>query len=129
MAHFAEIDSNNKVLRVIVVADENALTEEAGQKFIQSLGITGDWLQTSYNTYGGSHINGGTPFRKNYALIGMSYDKERDAFIPEKPYPSYVLNEETCLWENPVPRPEPTETIGWRWNEDALAWESFNKVL
>lgn len=129
MAHFAEIDSNNKVIQVIVVADEDSLTEEAGQKFIKSIGIPGNWLQTSYNTYGGQHLNGGTPFRKNYAIIGMSYDEEKDAFIPEKPYPSYVLNEETCLWENPIPKPEHTETIGWRWNEEALAWESFNKIL
>lgn len=107
MAHFAEIDANNIVLQVIVIADENATNEKAGQEFIQSIGISGTWLQTSYNTRGNEHILGGTPFRKNYAGIGYIYDSERDAFIPPKPVnfkPSgepieYTLNENTCLWE------------------------------
>lgn len=129
MAHFAEIDSNNKVTRVIVVANHDAPTEQAGQDFLKSIGLTGTWLQTSYNTFGGQHLLGGTPLRKNYASIDMTYDPDRDAFLYPSPYPSHVLNEETCLWENPYPQPEPTETIGWLWNEESLAWESFNKVV
>ena len=128
MAHFPQIDTDNKVIQVIVVANEYAPDEKTGQEFIASIGLDGTWVQTSYNTYGGKHLLGGIPLRKNYASIGMIYDTEKDAFIPIKLYPSYVLNEETCLWENPIPRPTPTETIGWAWNEDTLSWESFNKT-
>ena len=130
MAHFAEIDDNNIVIQVIVVANESAPTEEAGKEFIASLGLTGVWKQTSYNTRGNEHSEGGIPFRKNYAGIGYTYDEERDAFIPPKNklFPSFVLNEETCLWENLVPKPDGTETIGWTWNEDALSWQSFTKT-
>jgi hypothetical protein len=130
MAHFAEIDENGIVLRVIVVANECAETEEAGQEFIVSIGLSGTWKQTSYNTFGNQHSNGGTPFRKNYAGIGYTYDQSKDAFIPPKPeeFPSFVLDEETCLWVNSVPRPQGTETTGWEWNEDSLSWESFTKT-
>lgn len=81
---------------------------------------TGDrYVQTSYNTYGGVHLLGGTPLRKNYAGIGYTYDETRDAFIPPKPYDSWVLNENTCQWEPPVPYP----TTGvWRWDEATLSW-------
>lgn len=97
MAHFAEIDSDNIVIRVCAVDDEQ---EHRGQEFLAvDLGLGGTWLQTSYNTIGGVHINGGTPFRKNYAGIGYTYDADRDAFIPPKPDGDFTLNEETCLWE------------------------------
>jgi len=93
MSHFAEVDSTNTVLRVIV----------AEQDFIDS-GAVGDpkhWIQTSYNTHGGVHLNGGIPLRKNYAEAGYIYDAGRDAFIPPSPFPSWVLDETTCLWRAP----------------------------
>lgn len=97
MAHFAEIDENNIVLRVCVVPDEQ---QHRGHDFMAvDLNLGGTWLQTSYNTIGGVHINGGTPLRKNYAGIGFTYDPDRDAFIPPKPDGDFTLNEETCLWE------------------------------
>lgn len=101
MAHFALIDDTNTVINVLVVPDDQ---EHRGHEFLAvDLGLGGTWLQTSYNTYGGQHANGGTPFRKNYAGIGYTYDSVRDAFIPPQPDPSYILNEETCLWEEPTP--------------------------
>ena len=93
MAHFAEIDNQGIVLRVIV----------ADQDFINS-GLVGDpknWIQTSYNTQGGKHSMGGNPLRKNYASMGFIYDKVRDAFIPPKPSSGALLDEETCLWLRP----------------------------
>lgn len=112
MSHFAQIDDNNVVIQVIV----------AEQDFIDS-GAVGDpsrWIQTSYNTYGGEHRNGGIPLRKNYAGIGYTYDAGRDAFIPPKPFPSWVLNEDTCLWEAPVPMPEDGKRYSW--DEVAQNW-------
>lgn len=104
MAHFAEIGENNKVVRVVVVPDEQ---EHRGAEYLAyDLQLGGRWLQTSYNTSGGVHSKGGIPIRKNYAGMGHTYDPVRDAFIPEQPDPLWVLNEETCQWENP----NPTET-------------------
>jgi hypothetical protein len=101
MAHFAEIDQDNKVIRVIVLPDDQ---EHRGQEFLaDDLGLGGTWLKTSYNTRGGVHANGGTPYRKNYAGVGYTYDSQRDAFIPPQPNPSWTLNEQTCLWEDPNP--------------------------
>ena len=101
MAHFACIDDINTVTDVLVVSDDQ---EHRGHEFLaDDLGLGGTWLRTSYNTRGGEHINGGTPFRKNYAGIGYTYDPIRDAFIPPQPDPSYILNEDTCLWEEPTP--------------------------
>ena len=97
MAHWAEIDNNNIVVRVLVT--DNAQPDEGYQWLIDNLG--GRWVKTSYNTYAGTHKLGGTPLRKNYAGIGYSYDEQRDAFIPPKPEGvGWNLNEETCLWEN-----------------------------
>ena len=93
MAHFAEIDENNVVLRVIVGVDE-PLDGEA--VYHEMTGTT--WKKTSYNTVAGQHLLGGTPFRKNYAGIGYTYDPDRDAFIPPKPDGDYVLDEQTCQW-------------------------------
>ena len=118
MAHFAEVDENNIVLRVLVVDD---LHESNGQEFLaNTLGLGGTWIKTSYNTIGGVHTNGGTPLRKNYAGIGYSYDSSRDAFISPKPYPSWLLNETSCLWEAPVARP--TEGL-YTWNEETTSWD------
>ena len=120
MAHFAEVDSNNVVVRVLVVGDEQ---EERGQEFLANdLGLGGTWLKTSYNTQGGVHTLGGTPFRKNYAGIGYTYDSVRDAFIPPKPFNSWTLDEETCLWEAPVAYPSDGKLYTWdeentQWNE------------
>lgn len=110
MAHFAQLDENNVVLQVIVVNnselvdDQGVEREERGISFCQSLfGAETRWAQTSYNAN----------FRKNYAGIGYSYDDGRDAFIPPKPYPSWVLNEDTCLWEAPVPYPADGNSYVW----------------
>ena len=99
MAHWAEIDNNNIVVRVLVT--DNAQPDEGYQWLVDNLG--GRWIKTSYNTYAGVHRLGGAPLRKNYAGIGYSYDEQRDAFIPPKPEGvGWNLNEETCLWENPL---------------------------
>jgi hypothetical protein len=99
MAHWAEIDENNIVTRVLVTSNEEQ--DEGYQWLIDNVG--GTWIKTSYNTYAGIHTLGETPLRKNYAGIGYTYDAERDAFIPAKPEGiGWVLNEETCQWENPI---------------------------
>jgi len=107
MSHFAEIDSNDLVIRVIV----------AEQDFM-NLGLLGNpnnWIKTSYNTQGGIHINSGTPLRKNFASTGYTYDRERDAFIPPKPYPSWILDENTCNWVAPIEMPDDGKI--YRWDE------------
>ena len=120
MSHWAEIDENNIVVRVLVVGDEQ---EERGQEFLANdLGLGGTWKRTSYNTQGGVHTLGGTPYRKNYAGIGYTYDSVRDAFIPPKPFNSWILDEETCLWEAPVAYPSDGKLYTWdeentQWNE------------
>jgi hypothetical protein len=117
MAHFAELDSNNVVLQVLVVGndditDANGMEQETlGVLFLQSLlGASSRWLQTSYNGN----------IRKNYAGVGFIYDGTRDAFIPPQPYPSWLLNEDTCLWEAPVPMPEDGQL--YTWVEDQGQW-------
>lgn len=101
MAHFAEIDDNNIVVRVLVTNNEDPNGDEGYKFLIDNLG--GRWIKTSYNTYGGVHKLGGTPLRKNYAGIGYTYDETRDAFIPPKPEgEGWILNENSCTWENPL---------------------------
>ena len=120
MAHFAEIDAEGTVLRVLVVADAQ---EDRGQEFLaDDLGLGGTWKKTSYNTVGGVHTGGGTPYRKNYAGIGFKYDNALDAFIPPKPFASWTLNEDTCLWEAPTPMPV-EEGKFFAWDEDTLSWK------
>ena len=120
MAHFAEIDGDNIVTRVLVVNDADA---SDGQNFLaNTLGLGGTWKQTSYNTSGGVHSTGGTPFRKNYAGVGYTYDSGRDAFIPPKPYASWLLNEDTCLWDAPTPMPV-EEGKMFTWVEADLNWQ------
>lgn len=109
MAHFAEIVDG--IVQRVIVADTQEWCE-------QNLG--GTWVQTSYNTHGGEHTLGGTPLRKNYAGIGYTYDDARDAFIPPKPFASWVLNEDTCLWEAPVPMP--TDGKLYSWDESSQQW-------
>ena len=118
MAYFAEIDNTNTVTRVLAVPDAQ---QERGQDFLAiDLALGGTWIQTSYNTRGGVHTLGGTPLRKNYAGIGYTYDATRDAFIPPKPFASWLLNEDTCLWD--APTPYPSDGGMYRWDEDTLAW-------
>ena len=125
MAHFAQLNEENLVTQVIVVAnqdtaDQDGVENEAiGIAFCQKL-LGGNWKQTSYNTIAGIHTKGGKPFRKNHAGIGYTYDEDRDAFIPKKPYNSWILNEQTCLWEAPTPCPNDDNL--YRWDEEALAW-------
>ena len=122
MAHFAKIGVGNIVERVEVVSNDIATTEQAGLEFLQNLHKTSDmFIQTSYNTRGGVHISGGTPFRKNFANIGYKYDQIRDAFIPPKPFNSWTLNETTCLWEAPVAYP--TDGQRYNWNETNQTWD------
>jgi len=139
MAHFAKLGTGNIVLRVTVVSNDIAITEKAGEEFLQNLHGSRDiWKQTSFNTTGGVHKLGGTPFRKNYAGVGYTYDQTRDAFIPPKPYDSWILNETTCLWEAPVSQPELTneqqsqnnsKTHNWyySWNEETQQWDLTNE--
>ena len=129
MAHFAKLGTGDVVLTVEVVSNDVATTEEAGVQFLQTLYNNRDvWKQTSYNTYGGEHRLGGTPFRKNYATIGGKYDSSRDAFIEPKPHDSWVLNETTCLWEAPIEQPTLTEQqiedgAIYNWNETTQQWD------
>ena len=127
MASFAKIGLNNKVIEVVSVNNEvlkdssGVEREELGIQFLNELYKWPIWKQTSYNTHGGIHDNGGTPFRKNHAGIGYTYDEDRDAFIPKKPYNSWILNEDTCRWEAPVAYP--TDGKKYNWNETNLNWE------
>jgi hypothetical protein len=134
MATFAELDVNNKVLRVISVHNNELLengieSEQKGIEFLKSLyGENTIWKQSSYNTRGGKHYNPDNTlsldqtkaFRKNHAGIDMIYDETRNAFIFAKPYNSWTLNEETCLWESPIPYPQDGEP--YYWNEETLSW-------
>ena len=117
MAHWAEIDENNLVTRVLVGSNDDL--DEGYQWLIDNLG--GTWVKTSYNTMGGVHAQGGEPLRKNYAGIGYTYDEIKDAFIPPKTFDSWLLNEETCLWEAPTPRP--IDEHMYTWDESSLDWK------
>ena len=122
MAHFAKLGSGNIVTQVEVVSNDVALTEQAGIDFLNNLYKTNDiWLKTSYNTKGGVHLLDGTPFRKNYAGIGYTYDEARDAFISPKPYASWTLNEDSCFWKPPVAYP--TDGQIYSWNETNRNWQ------
>ena len=125
MAHFAKLNSENIVEEVLVVSNEVATNEQAGVDFLNNLLKTSDtWKQTSYNTVGGVHKLGGTPFRKNYAGVGYKYDESRDAFIAPKPYNSWTLNETSCLWEAPTPYPNDGNL--YIWDEENLRWNLIN---
>lgn len=114
MSHFAKV-LDGKVIQVIVAEPEFFDT------FVDS--SAGEWIQTSYNTHGGVHRNGGIPLRKNYAGIGFTYDKQKDAFIPPKPYESWVLDENTCLWKAPISRP--ADEKFYDWDETSLSWKEM----
>jgi len=119
MAHYAFLDSNNIVTEVIVGKDEGEGGIDWEQHYGEFRGQT--CKRTSYNTRGGVHSNGGTPYRKNYAGIGYTYDAGRDAFIPPKPFASFVLNETSCTWEAPVPMPV-VEGKRFTWDEPTTSW-------
>jgi hypothetical protein len=111
MSHFAKVE--NGLVTQVIVAEQDVIDS----------GIFGHgWVQTSYNTHGGVHANGNTPLRKNYAGIGYTYDLGRDAFIPPQPFASWLLNEDTCLWDAPVAMP--TTGGPFTWNEETLAWKA-----
>ena len=119
MGHFAKIE--NGIVTKVIVAELDFF-----ETFIDN--IPGQWIQTSYNTKGGVHYNNGIPsddqskaFRKNYAGIGYTYDQNRDAFIPPKPFNSWTLNEDSCLWEAPVAYPEDGQR--YTWNEETTSWD------
>jgi hypothetical protein len=128
MASFAKLNSNNiveKVESVVneVLKDSNGVEQEAiGIQFLRTLynETNAIWKQTSYNTKGGIHTEGGIPFRKNHAGIGFTYDANKDAFIPKKPFNSWILNETACLWESPVAYPNDGER--YNWNEETQSW-------
>ena len=117
MSHFAKVVDG--IVTQVIVAEP-----EFFQTFVDS--SPGEWIQTSYNTHGGQHRNGGTPLRKNYAGIGYSYDRTKDAFIPPKPYPSWVLNEDTCLWGAPTPMP--TDDKFYEWDETTTSWKELTEA-
>ena len=129
MAYYAVLDNNNIVVDVKSAGHENDWDGEIG--WFQELGVV--HKRTSYNTIGGIHLNPITnepsedqtkAFRKNYAGIGYTYDEQRDAFIPPKPYPSWVLDEFSCLWESPIPRPKGNSL--YKWNEETQSWDAMN---
>lgn len=111
MAHFAKV-LDGKVKQVIVAEPEFFNT------FVDS--SPGQWIQTSYNTYGNQHKLGGTPLRGNYAGVGFTYDSQNDVFYAPQPYPSWTLNQSTWLWESPTPYP--TDDKRYTWNEETLSW-------
>jgi len=130
MASFAKIGLNGKVIEVQSVANEvlhdaNGVEQEVnGIDFLTKLTGWSIWKQTSYNTIGGVHKSGGIPFRKNHAGIGFTYDEDRDAFIPPKPFASWTLNETTCLWDPPVVYPDDDKL--YKWNEETQQWDVDN---
>ena len=129
MAHFAKLDQDNIVTTINVVHDNELLVdgaenEQKGINFLNTFFNTSDnWKQTSYNTQGGVHKLGGTPFRKNYAGIGYTYNEDKDAFIPPQPYSSWTLNNDTCQWEAPVAYPDDDKE--YKWNEAITNWEEI----
>ena len=124
MAHFSKLGTGNIVERVEVVSNDIATDEQTGVDFLNNLYGTRDtWKQTSYNTRGGVHLLGGTPFRKNYGGIGFTYDQTKDAFIPPKPFDSWTLNETTCIWEAPVDYP--SDGKDYEWDESSTSWKEI----
>jgi hypothetical protein len=118
MAHFAELDENNVVLRILVVDDSQ---EHRGQEFLANdLGLGGTWIQTSYFTRRGVNSRGATPLRKNFAQVGGTYDEGRDAFIPPKEYASWVLDEQMCDWQPPIECPN--KRAHYLWDEPTRNW-------
>lgn len=124
MAHYALLDENNIVTQVIVGKDENEPLPEGYESWEQYYG----GKQTSYNTIGNVHLNGGTPFRANFAGIGYKYDADLDVFIAPQPYPSWKLNHSTFIWEPPTPKPPKTDDYFWAWSEYNNEWVKITIV-
>jgi len=139
MAHYAKIGLNSKVMSVLVVADTDCQNadgieeEEVGRQFLENSFGWPLWIKCSYNTHGNVHREGGTPFRKNYPGVGYTWDEDRDAFYDSKPFDSWVLNEETCLWEAPTAYPsvvtygDPEQYYSISWDEDNLRWTATDQ--
>ena len=135
MAHFAKLDETNKVIAVHKVNDKDCKNadgvedELVGQQYLEALHghSAAQWKQTSYNTLHNTHSLGGTPFRKNYAEREGTYDPVRDAFIVGKEYNSWVLNEDTCDWEPPVPYPDAHGADTHKWNEETTSWDEIEQ--
>jgi hypothetical protein len=131
MAHFAKINSENIVVKVHVVNNSELIIEDGeeleinGIRHLERHGTDSGfyWKQTSYNTLAGVHKLGGTPYRKNYAGTGYSYNESRDAFIPPKPYQSWTLDENTCQWI--APKPLPDDGKPYRWDENKKSWKKL----
>lgn len=131
MAYFAKLDENNIVLNVhavenSVITVDGVESEQKGIEFLQQIHGHPHWKQTSFNMVAGVHQQGKAPFRKNFASVDDSYDPQRDAFIRPKPYPSWILDEETCNWVAPVPYPVSESPDGGRiyhWVEETNTWE------
>ena len=122
MSHFAEINSDNIVQRVLVIEQETVNTG--------AWGASSNWIQTSYNTRGGVHYapdsntpDGGVALRKNYAGVGYTYDATRDAFIPPQPFASWTLDDDTCQWNPPTPYPDDDKMYSW--DEDTTSWKEI----
>ena len=113
MAHYAKVEAG--IVKQVIVAEEDFF-----DTFVDT--TPGTWIQTSISTYAGAHSSGGTPLRKNFAGPGYSYDIDRDAFIPPKPFDSWTLNETTCLWEAPTAHPDDGEL--YEWNESTTSWDA-----
>ena len=118
MAHFAELDESNVVTQVIVGVNEPLDGEAIYRETTGTI-----WKKTSYNTFAGEHWLGGTPFRKNYAGIGYTYDPDRDAFIPPQPFPSWPLDEQTCQWHPPIQYP--SDDKRYEWDEQTTSWKEI----
>ena len=116
MSHFAKLD-HNKVVVFVTVGRQ----EDDGKEAELSARTGDSYKQTSYNTHGGVHLLGGTPLRKNFAAVGYTYDAERDAFIPPQPWPSWTLDDDTCLWQPPTPYPDNGGM--YTWDENTQTWE------
>ncbi len=132
MASFAKLNSMKEVVEVISVHNNELLdngieSEQKGIEFLTKLFKHSNWKQTSYNTHGGVHDFGGTPLRKNHAGIGYIYDEDRDAFIAPKPFNSWILNEDTCLWNAPVAKPQ--DENRYTWNEQTLSWDIVEDTI
>ena len=110
MAHYAKV--LNGVVTKVIVADQDFIDNMVEQE-------AGEWIQTSYNTLGGEHLDGGTPLRKNFARVGSTYDETRDAFYDPSPYPSWTLDENSCTWQPPTPHPDDGV---YRWDEETTSW-------
>jgi hypothetical protein len=115
MAHYAKVKDG--IVTKVIVAEQDFIDNYKDNE-------AGVWVQTSYNTYGGQHKLGGTPLRKNFATIGYTYDKLKDAFYGPQPFPSWILNEDTCLWEAPTTKPD--DDKNYKWNEENTNWEEVS---